>query len=98
MKNNKKLSKKNKKYSCPRCQWPLENLLSKYVSREGNFEFFHCMNCGQDYYIEFRELLDLDKDEVEKIILKKVEAQYDYMLRPSKKWIKRRIAVKCNLN
>jgi len=89
---------KNKKYNCPRCQWPLENLFSRYVSREGDFQFFHCINCGQDYYMEFRELLDSDKDETDSVMLKRIEMELEYILKPLKYWEKKNKPVKCNLN
>ena len=82
----------NKRYHCPKCQWPMENVLSKYVSKEGNFEFLHCINCGQDFYREPTEIIMSPKGHIEQIILKRIEVELDYIIKPQK-YIKRKLPV-----
>jgi len=63
----------------------METILSKYVSKEGNFEFLHCFNCGQDFYKELVKLIKSDRGDIEEIILKRVEVELDYIVNPGKK-------------
>lgn len=63
--------------------------MSKYVCREGDFAFFHCFNCGQDFYREPGTLIKTDKGPVEQMILKKVEVEIEYMINPKKSYLKK---------
>ena len=86
---NQKITE-HKRYRCPRCDWLLGKVLSKYVTKEGNFEFLHCMNCGQDFYIEFAKLLTSDKKDTDQVILKRILVELDYIVKPSKYWTKKK--------
>ena len=74
---------------CPRCEWPLENINAKYVCREWDFDFFHCFNCGQDFYRELRTLIKTDKGPVEQMSMKRVEVEIEYMINPKKSYLKK---------
>jgi predicted amidophosphoribosyltransferase len=74
---------------CPRCEWPLENIKAQYVCREWDFPFFHCFNCGQDFYRAPGTLVKTDKGPVEQMSLKRVEVEIEYMINPKKDYLKK---------
>jgi len=74
----------------------MEMVLAKYVSREGDFEFLHCFNCGQDFYKEVSRILDPGKSDVKYIILKKMEVEIDRLINPQKYTSIKRSSVNLN--